>query len=662
MIVTQDKFASVLEKLQAERVLSLDTETTGLRMYHGDRLFSIIIATESEAFYFNFNPVTFDFGVPEKKTFRALSPDVVLSMDHLIQMDVLFKDENKYWFIQNAANFDLSILGVEGFELRGTVHCTKAIGRVEYNDHGYVKTHADKKAASPYSLEAQLFRIGLRKDDKVREFIDANNLKTVVQIPGKSTTYEKLHFDQVPFDIIVPYGLDDGTGTYKLGMSQLNSLAKQDADQPKLPPTRSLRAVAANEMHLQKTIYNMRHRGVLVDLAYCKKASAYETDRENKAKEFFKRETGRDYVASAKVFADVFQEEKSLWAYTDKGNPSFESDVLKTFKNPAARAVLEIRDSKSKADFYNGFLWFADSDGFIHPNFNPEGTVHGRFSSSEPNFQNLTSEPIGHCRACKEEIEEHVETCKNCGAKDFELYEFLVRKALIPRPGHIFIMPDYDQMEYKFMLELACKLVGGLTPLGDMVARGFDFHEATGENAKRVGAKVVRKQAKIANFLTLYGGGVNTLAKALGIGVEDARRIREAIFTSAPEILNFINACMRSAEERGYVINWLGRRSHFPVKKFSYRAPNYIVSGGCADIVKMAMNEINFQTLKYKSKMVMTIHDELPTEVHESEVQTVPRMVKEIMENVYKSDYIPLTTGMEWSEKSLGDKRKGFPV
>ena len=74
------------------------------------------------------------------------------------------------------------------------------------------------------------------------------------------------------------------------------------------------------------------------------------------------------------------------------------------------------------------------------------------------------------------------------------------------------------------------------------------------------------------------------------------------------------------------------------------------------------MNEIDERLLSMKSRIVMTVHDELPTEVHESEVKHVPHMVQDIMEASYKPEYIPVTVGMEWSDKSLADKVAGFPV
>lgn len=608
MIVTKGGIYEVIAKLRKEEFLALDCETTGLRMYHGDRLFSIILATETEAYYFNFHKADFE-------------EDEVLTWGHMQLLEVLWQDKDKTWFIQNAANFDMGILIQEGIELAGTIHCTKAIGRVEYNNH------------LSYSLKDQLKRLGgPLKDDKVMAYVKAEKLHTEIPLPGKDTVYKKLHFDKVPKSLIVPYAEDDAKGTFFLGKRQIESIKKQDLAEPSLPKERSLQRVMEQERRLQKTIFRMRHHGVKVDIPYCERAIKYEKDRAEKAMASFKAESGRDYVASSTLFATIFEGEKSKWGYTDKGNPSFDSEYLGTFEHPAARAILEIRDAKSKSDFYNGFLWFADSRGIVHPNYNPEGTVHGRFSSAEPNFQNLTSEDS------EEELAQ----------------EFIVRRAIVPRSGNKLLSIDMNTFEYRFMLELACKYLGRKTPLAELVLKGLDFHEATIENTKRAGSTVTRKQAKIANFLTLYGGGVYKLAEALGIPHQEALKIRRAIFSAAPEIAELIHSIQTIAETRGYVINWLGRRCYFPNKRFSYRAPNYVVSGGTADCIKKAMTEIDELLLNHETKMVMTIHDELVFEVPEKELHLEQQLIS-IMANAYKSTYIPLTASSSWSDKSLGD-------
>ncbi len=640
MIVTRSQFSVVVAALSEKTWLSLDTETTGFRMYHGDRLFSIIIAYKEDAYYFNFNPLDFKHSSEGEEIASELDRELVLSQEHLADLQyLLFSDPAKLWFIQNAANFDLGILAVDGIFLAGTIHCTKAIGRVEYNDHQHVRTSPEKKAEKPYSLAAQLYRIGEFKDDKVAAYVKEHDLKSIIIKPG-GAEYEQQHYDRVPMKLMVPYAEQDATGTYKLGVHQIRSIERQDLLQPELAPTRNLKRVMQNERRLQKTIFNMRHVGVKVDLDYCKRAAAYEADRSLKAADKFKRETGHEYSASSKLFEKIFESEKAKWSYTDKGNPSFDADALALLESPAAKFILEMREAKSKSDFYTGFLWFADRDGVVHPDYNPEGAVHGRFSSSNPNFQNLTSE----------EDEEEI------------AQEFIVRRAIVPRDGYVFIMPDYDQMEYKFMLEQACRLMREETALAKLVVGGMDFHKATVANVDRVGGKIDRKQAKTVNFLTLYGGGVELLSQNLKIPFSAAQGIQNAIFQSAPEIRKFINACIDSARQRGYVINWMGRRSHFSNSRFAYKAPNYIISGGCADVVKEAMNNIDDELASTKSRMVMTVHDELPTEIHESEIAKLPYLIKEHMERVYQSTYIPLTTGMEWSAKSLGDKIKGFPV
>lgn len=623
MIVRRSSFEDFINECRTKEFLGLDTETTGLRPYHGDRLFSIIISHADKAYYLNFKKDYADLPEP--------ADDFVLDREHMRRLrTTLFSDVTKTWFIHNAANFDLPILGKAELFLAGTIHCTQAIARVEYGDH------------IGYKLANCLDRLGLAKSDAVEEYLTKHGLNYSVSIPGKAQKETVRPFHKVPFKIISEYGLIDGTGVYALGMYQLKSIEMQDAAAPALVKSNRLVAnVLHNERRLQKTIFRMKDRGVKIDRKYCVRAAAWEMDRSKKAADEFKRVAGVAYSQSSKLFEEIFQSEKDKWSYTDKRNPSFDADALAKFDHPAAKIILEMRDAKSKADFYNGFIYHADADDVIHPNYNPDGTRHGRFSSSQPNFQNLTSE---------DEEEQLAQ-------------EFVIRRALIPRPGYVFLMPDYEQMEYKFMLENACRLLGSATAFSKLVAAGMDFHDATGQNVKNVsGLELVRKAIKIVNFMTLYGSGVANIADSLKIPKAQAAQIRNAILTAAPEVKGYLNAVQATAEQRGYIVNWLGRRCYFPRKALAYKAPNYHTSGGCADVVKVAMNQLDDFLAGTKSHMVMTVHDELPMECHESELATIPRRVKEIMEGAFDSKYVPLTSSMEWSDKSLADKVKGFPV
>jgi DNA polymerase-1 len=616
MVVGRSNFEAVLARLQAAPKLSLDTETTGLRPYHGDRLFSVIIAIEEQGtvtpFYFNF------------QVYEGVAPDWVLTPSHLGRLKSLCGDASKVWYLFNA-KYDMHILAQEGIVLAGTIHCGQAIALVEYNEH------------QNYDLASCAERIGFKKDDTVERYIEDHDLKETRQ--GATQKYTHKFYDRVPFDIIAPYGETDGVVTYRLGEYQETALqALANATHPSLP---SVRAVLENERRLTHTVFRLENVGVRIDRPYCVRAARYEAARAEAAMADFKRETGRDFKASPKLFAEVFGSEKDLWGYTDKGNPSFDSDFLSKFKNPAAKAVLTYRDAKSKANFYQGFLYHADRDDIIHPTYNPDGAAHGRFSSSNPNFQNLTSE----------EDEEDL------------AQEFVVRRAITPRPGYVFIMPDYDQVEYRMMFDFACQMIGRESDIVKKIKHeGLDPHQATANAVCETGTELSRKRAKNGNFAWLYGSGDQTFSETIGAPLQEARQVRAAMRRAAPEVQAYVDRIIDTATQRGFIFNWFGRRCYFPNRRVTYKAPNYHIAGGCADVTKIAMNRIDEMFLRMKSRMVMTVHDELPCEIHESELATAPKLVKDIMESIYPAKYLPLTAGMEWSDKSLGDKKKGFPV
>ncbi len=56
--------------------------------------------------------------------------------------------------------------------------------------------------------------------------------------------------------------------------------------------------------------------------------------------------------------------------------------------------------------------------------------------------------------------------------------EFVVRRAIIPRPGFVFFMPDMMQMEYRLLMDYAASGVGYKTPLVESILSGLDVHEA----------------------------------------------------------------------------------------------------------------------------------------------------------------------------------------
>lgn len=222
-------------------------------------------------------------------------------------------------------------------------------------------------------------------------------------------------------------------------------------------------------------------------------------------------------------------------------------------------------------------------------------------------------------------------------------------------------MIDYDQMEYRLMLNYAASLPShlvqknGVLALIEDILGGKDVHQATADLAG-----ISRKQAKTANFALLYGSGNKLMADRLGISEAEAKGIRRAIFDAAPEVEILIRKVMGVAEKRGFVVNWFGRRCNISDSDKSFRGPNYLIQGGCADIVKVAMNDCALYLSDFETNMVLTIHDELVFEGPRAEAQVVIPVVKTIMETIYSSKHLPLTCGVDHSTLSLADKKEGI--
>lgn len=648
MIVRTQDLEQVIATLCKSGVKSFDTETTGLRPWQGDRLFSLIIQDETQGYYFNF------------QEYPDTAPEWVLPRAAIRELKPIFENPESFWFAHNA-KFDMAMLAVERIKIAGTVHCTEAIGRLVRNDR------------FTYTLEALAKEIGFEKDDAVKKAIKELKLYTEVYNEEKEKKEKIPHFDKVPFSIITKYGLQDAKITRELGLSQLKELARLEATVPANKPRIS--QVAKNEYQITKTFFDMEKKGIRVDVDYSRKAAEHENIRMEAIQSDWWIITGREFVDSPLCLAPCFDAVKELYPKTEKGNPSFAAEVLDDMKSPLALKVLEFRDAqKRKNTYFRNFIKFADKNSILHANMRQGGTGTGRISYSDPNLQNLTK-----------------------GKEKKFKSEFPIRRAFIPREDHCFVMIDFDQMEYRLMLEYANE-----AEVIRQVLSGVDVHQATASMMSTDSRTIEREPAKTLNFMLLYGGGVAKLAMALfdtklpeaelkiafkehffnGLGVshiarqlgvapeivendleqlEKAKELRQLYFAKLPYVKEFISNVIEKAKKTRYIVNWAGRVCHFPNTDFSFKAPNYLIQGGCADIMKLAMPKIAQVLKPLKSNMLVQIHDELLFEIHKDELEIVPQL-KSIMENIFPAKRLPLTCGVDHSWVSWADKVEGLPL
>lgn len=610
MIVSLSDFQDVLQRFMGPGQYALDTETTGLKWFANDKLFSIILADEADAYYFNFNDVPDHLGNWPEYEYR-------LPRRFLTFFKPILSIKDSLWFMHNA-KFDVGMLSREGLDPAGTIHCTEAMARLINSNH------------KQYSLDLCLQRMAQtlghptpQKDDTVKKYVQKHKLYTDVYVRGKEKPIREVHYHKVPFDIMSTYGVKDGLGEYALGVQQrlwLGGIVQQ---------IEKSRGVITEERKLTKTLFPMEAAGMRIDVPYVEKALDNELKVVKKVEKEYKALTGKDFVDSNVQFAKAFDKLWLTYPRTEKGNPSFAQAALDEVDNPIANIIKDRRAAAKRASsYYSSFLYY-EHNGKIHANSRQGGAATGRMSYRSPALQTipkLDEDKIGSEK---------------------------VRRCFIPDPDFCLFMPDYDQMEYRMMLDAA-----GETKIIKLILKeGLDVHTAT---AQMMG--ISRSNAKTINFMLLYGGGAAKLAAALGISEGEAKSLKRLYFERLPAVRRWMNVIQYKAKKQGYVVNWAGRRCKID-RGFEYKAPNYYIQGGCADVVKKVMNKIHWELWQHtqKSRMLLQVHDELIFGMHKDEIEICPAIVS-IMETTYPHKTLPLTVGAKHSWKSWGDPVDGYPT
>ena len=174
----------------------------------------------------------------------------------------------------------------------------------------------------------------------------------------------------------------------------------------------------------------------------------------------------------------------------------------------------------------------------------------------------------------------------------------------------------------------------------------------------------MRRNAKTVNFGIVYGISPYGLSRQLGIPPEEARYYIDTYFARHSGVKNYIDAVIEEAADKGYVSTLFDRKRPVPELKSSNRnirqlgerlATNSPVQGSAADIIKLSMINIwkRLKRDKFKTKMLLQVHDELLLEATKEEKDEVEQLVREEMENAVQLR-VPLKvnigTGRNWAE------------
>ncbi|HEY0432789.1 MAG TPA: DNA polymerase, partial [Chitinophagaceae bacterium] len=175
-----------------------------------------------------------------------------------------------------------------------------------------------------------------------------------------------------------------------------------------------------------------------------------------------------------------------------------------------------------------------------------------------------------------------------------------------------------------------------------------DIHTATAAKVYNVAEQEVTKEmrykAKSVNFGIIYGQGAFGLADNLGISRTEAKAIIDNYKKEFHGITRYMDDTINFAREHGYVQTLMGRKrwlrdinsANFTVRGFAERnAINSPIQGTAADMVKLAMIRLDeeFRKRRFKSRMILQVHDELVFDTHKDEVEAVKPVIIECMQN-----------------------------
>lgn len=398
------------------------------------------------------------------------------------------------------------------------------------------------------------------------------------------------------------------------------------------------------ELPLMPVLREMEQAGVRIDVMKLKDAERkLSAELETLEQEIFAMVDTTFNINSPRqvgelLFDTLHLSDKAKKSKTGQYSTSEEVLLGLKDKHPVVGKILDYRELKKLISTYVSTLpsYINPQTGKIHTTYNQTVTATGRLSSSNPNLQNL---PIRSERGK------------------------LIREAVIPDPGCLFLSADYSQIELRLLAHFS-----GDEHLLEAFRLGQDVHAATAAKIFRIPIEQVtadqRRRAKTANFGIIYGISAFGLSQQLDCPRSEAKALIDGYFEAFPRVVDYIESQKQKARERGYAETLFGRKRYLPdilsqnatVRSFAERnAVNAPIQGTAADIIKMAMVSIHrrLHQENLQAQMIMQVHDELNFNVPEAEVERVREIVVGEMQHVVHLS-IPLIAdcgvGKNWLE------------
>jgi DNA polymerase-1 len=376
------------------------------------------------------------------------------------------------------------------------------------------------------------------------------------------------------------------------------------------------------EIPISIILSSMERRGIGLEMQKLTKLKEdLQKDIDSTAKEIFNTVGHEFNINSPKQLSEVLYKELSL---PKQSKDTTKESALRSMlgMHPIIEHLLYYREiTKVQSTYVEPLYENTESNGggqySVHTDFKQTGTTSGRFSSVNPNMQNL---PLDGKWAKR------------------------LRECFVPRKGFKLLAMDYSQMELRIMADIANdKLL-----IQDFV-NGLDIHTATAARVlEKKLAEVTSKErslGKTVNFGMIFGQTPFGLASLLGIDRELAAKYINAYFEHYSGVEEYMRRIEFEAFEKGYVQTIFGTtRNVAGIRSRNRRARaasareaiNMPIQGSEADMMKYVMVKIEEyieKKAKEKAYMILQIHDEIIFEVSDDTVEVFTKDVRDLMLN-----------------------------
>lgn len=633
---------SVLNKLERYRscknYVSFDVETTGLRPYHGDRIFSFCFGDDNWCGVYRIDKpyyalcrtddlLNYDFS-------RMIIRKSTIETNTQLLNNLFHADKA---FIIHNCKFEKGFCKVHGIDFPEDliVHDTMLMSR-----------ELDNQSPS-HELGKLVHRLGGDPLGKMIE-CDERVQKEFKKLKG---------YQYIDINLMTEYQMYDA----------IRPLLVQEALYPEILKNDSLLTDYIHEVETALHTQDMEEDGIPIHEQNCKELIQHLDNEIGKMQhQMFDLIGEYINIDSSDQLARVLYDKLSLpvMSLTDTGKRSVDKDAIfalqeKGFNHPFLNLVIKWRSYTDGKTNVQSYIDLADDSRKIHPTINTCQAKTARQSSSRPNLQNVAKES-----ALKNPFPVAARKCFKCP------------------PGCLLYMPDYSGIQFRLIInesreqELLKKLKENPlydchTPAAEvfygrrftdqstcieyMLQRSPDnvniVKEHGKEEAYKLFKKTLRSSAKNANFAKPFYANITRIAETLMLSIEETQPGMDEYKNRWPEIFFFSQNEYKKAKEKGYLDTHFGTRIYAPEHEL-YKIGNYIIQHEEAKIVKRAeVRVMDYFKKNYSTKLInilFPVHDELVIKFNRSLLLNRKEILSEVQRCMEYCPEIEVPMVVEW--------------